>query len=268
MPIQYGKPLISSRAYREILICTQKLIYEVVIVASEFGARGTGFIATMTVVLVLQYADAQASEETVDRATQAALTLDVHPDRGGLLFSQYCAHCHAAEAQGDASRVIPTLAGQRFNYLVRQLANFAGLERDSNTMHGVLSQIELRGPQTWVDIAAFLNKAPAANRTQRGEGSYLTLGRAIFHEQCAGCHRADGHGDGFVPSLRNQHYSYLVVQMHKLGDHRRHNLDEDLVRFMNGFDDEEMSAMADYLSRLHGPGAVHKVMRGDGAVVD
>jgi cytochrome c553 len=242
----------------------------VVIVAAKLSARGVGIMAVMTVVFVLQCADVRASAEAVDRATQEALTLDVHPDRGGILFSQYCARCHGSEAQGNANRAIPALAAQRFNYLVRQLANFTGLERDSNTMHGVLSQIELRGPQSWVDIAAFLNKEPSIQHTQQGEGSYLTLGRAIFHEQCAACHRADGHGDadGFVPSLRNQHYSYLVGQMHKLGEGRRHNVDEDLVRFLNGFDDEEMSATADYLSRLRGPGAVHKVMRGDGVVVD
>ena len=225
--------------------------------------------AVLTVLLVLKYVDARASEEAVDRVTKQALALDAHPDRGGLLFSQYCAGCHGSAAQGNASRAIPALAAQRFNYLVRQLANFTGLQRDSNTMHGVLSQIELRGPQVWVDIAAFLNKEPAVNRTQRGAGQDLMLGRAIFQQQCASCH-ADGHGDagGFVPSLRNQHYSYLVEQMHKLGEGRRHNIDQDLMRFLNGIDDAQMRATADYLSRLHGPGTVHKVMRGDGVVVD
>jgi hypothetical protein len=37
--------------------------------------------------------------------------------------------------------------------------------------------------------------------------------------------------------------------MHKLGEGRRHNVDEDLVRFLHGFDEQEMSATADYLSR-------------------
>lgn len=232
--------------------------------------RGLGVIAATTAFLVLQCAVAVASEEAVDRATQKALALDAHPDRGGVLFSQYCAQCHGAEAQGNASRAIPALAAQRFNYLVRQMANFAGLERDSNTMHAVLSQIELRGPQTWVDLAAFLNKEQPVQHQQHGDGTYLTLGRAIVHEQCASCHSADGHGDadGFVPSLRHQHYSYLVAQMHKLAAWRRHNVDEDLVRFLRSFDDEEISATADYLSRLGGRGAVHKVMRSDGTVVD
>ncbi len=237
--------------------------------ATEFSARSISAIAAIT-VLVFQCAYACASEEAVDRATQKALTLDAHPDLGGSLFSRFCSQCHGSEAQGNPGRAIPALAGQRFNYLVRQLANFAGLERDSNTMHAVLSQIDLRGPQAWVDIAAFLNKAPLANHTQHGEGDYLTLGRAIVHEQCASCHGADGHGDadGFVPSLRNQHYSYLFAQMHKLGSWRRHNVDEDLVRFLRGFDDEELSATADYLSRLRGPGAARKIMRSDGVVID
>ncbi len=236
----------------------------------EFRKRGVAVIAAVMTLFVLQLSEAYASEEAVDRATQKALALDVHPDRGGALYSQYCAQCHGPGAQGNASRTIPALAPQRFNYLVRQLADFAGLERDSNTMHAVLSQIDLRGPQAWVDIAAFLNRTPALQPAQHGEGNYLTLGAAIFREQCASCHHADGHGDadGFVPSLRNQHYGYLVAQMHKLGEWRRHNVDEDLVRFLRGFDDEEMSATADYLSRLRGPGAVHKVMRSNGVVVD
>jgi cytochrome c553 len=237
---------------------------------AKCSTRGAPITAAMTVFLILRCADASSSEQAVDRATQKALRLDAHSDRGALLFSQYCARCHGSEAQGNSSRAIPALASQRFNYLVRQLANFADLDRDSNAMHVVLSQFDLQGPQAWVDIATFLTKAPVVAPFQHGEGNYLTLGRAIFHEQCASCHSADGHGDadGFVPSLRNQHYSYLVGQMHKLGAWRRHNVDEDLARFLLGFDDEEMSATADYLSRLREPGAGHKVTRGDDVVRD
>lgn len=221
-------------------------------------------------IFVLAQADARASDESVDQATQMALSLDVHPDRGVSQFDHYCARCHGSQAQGDASRAIPALAGQRFAYLVRQLANFAGAERDSDTMHRVVSQKELREPQTWVDIAAYLNRAPLSHRAKTGDGTHLALGRGIFHEQCATCHRGDAHGDGdgFVPSLRNQHYPYLVNQLHKLSEGYRHNVDENLVRFLGSFDDQDISATADYLSRLRGPGAVHKIMRNDGVVVD
>jgi cytochrome c553 len=242
----------------------------VIIVMARSNRPRVGVVTVLIAFFALAGAAARASDETVDRATQAALSLDAHPDRGATLFGHHCARCHGVQAQGDANRAIPALAGQRFAYLIRQLANFAGAERDSDTMHRVVSQNELQGPQSWVDIAAFLNRAPLANRAQIGGGTHVMLGRGIFHEQCATCHRSDGHGDadGFVPSLRNQHYSYLVRQMHKLGEGRRHNVDEDLVRFLRGFDDQEMKATADYLSRLRGPGAVHTLMRADGVVVD
>ena len=217
--------------------------------------------------------DARASEAAVDRATQAALALDAHPDRGASQFARYCARCHGSRAQGnagrDAGRAIPVLAAQRFAYLVRQLANFAGGERDSDAMHRVASQKELQAPQSWVDIAAYLNRARLSVRAQTGDGARLAAGRSIFRAQCATCHSGDAHGDedGFVPSLRNQHYPYLVDQLHKLAEGYRHNADESLVRFLGGFDDQDLRATADYLSRLHGPGAVHKVMRNDGVVV-
>jgi cytochrome c553 len=234
------------------------------------SAPGGRLLIATAACWLLVSTTAWASEEAVDRATQAALSLDAHPDRGAALFARHCTDCHGVQAQGDASRAIPSLAGQRFAYLVRQLANFAGGERDNDTMHRVVSRKQMREPQTWVDVAAYLNKSAPSQRAQYGDGRHLALGQGIFHEQCASCHRGDAHGngDGFVPSLRNQHYAYLVNQMHKLGEGNRHNVDENLVRFLHSFDDQDMNATADFLSRLRGPGAVRKIMRNDGVVVD
>ena len=233
-------------------------------------SAGSGGVLMAMAACWMLGSHAVASEETVDRETQAALALDAQPEVGAAQFARFCARCHGSQAQGDAGRAIPSLAGQRFNYLVRQLANFAGGERDSDTMHVVVSRKEMREPQTWVDIAAYLNKTAPSQRTQSGDGNDLALGQGIFHEQCASCHRADAHGngDGFVPSLRNQHYAYLDSQLHKLGEGYRHNVDANLIRFLQSFDDRDMNATADFLSRLRGPGAVHKVMRNDGVVVD
>ena len=107
-----------------------------------------GVIPAIAVWLALSAVDARASEESVDRATKAALSLDARPDRGASQFDRHCARCHGREAQGDA------------------------------------------------------------------------------------------HGD------------------------------ENLVRFLGSIDDQDLQATADYLSRLHGPGAVHEVMRLNGVVVD
>jgi cytochrome c553 len=211
-----------------------------------------------------------AAGEPVDRQTQAALSMDSHPDRGGRAFVRYCAKCHGPRALGDAERAIPALAGQRYAYLIRQLANFTGAERDSSAMHAVVSQADLQAPQMWADIAAYLNGLPNWSPLSMGHGEGVTLGRGIFHEQCATCHGLDASGDadGFVPSLRHQHYAYLNTQMHKLAQGYRHNVDEELVLFLKTFDDREMRATANYLSRLAGPGVSRKKMRDDGVVVD
>jgi cytochrome c553 len=242
-------------------------VVEVVRVMAGMSGRR---IVIFCALFALETSIAFASEEAVDRRTQEALELDAHPKHGALVFRESCARCHGVEAQGDAARAIPALAGQRFKYIVRQLANFAGAERDSATMHHVITQNELRKPQTWVDIAAYLNNVPMSRRAQTGDGAHVGLGRGIFHEQCASCHRADAHGDaeGFIPSLRHQHFSYLVAQLQKLSEGYRHNVDEDLVRFLRSFDDEEIRATADYLSRLPALTNVHKTMRHDGTVVD
>jgi cytochrome c553 len=235
---------------------------------SATARAGIGMI--LAVLLALPLHAARASEEGVDRATQAALQLDAHPERGAVQFRENCARCHGAQAQGDATQTIPVLAGQRFKYIVRQLANFSGAERDSATMRHVVSQKDLHEPQTWVDIAAYVNGLAMPAQVQQGDGAHVGLGEGIFHEQCASCHRSEAQGDveGFIPSLRNQHYDYLVAQIQKLGEGNRHNVDEDLVRFLRSFEDQDVRATADYLSRLRGRGNVHKTMRPDGTVVD
>ncbi len=97
----------------------------------------------------------------------------------------------------------------------------------------------------------------------------MSLGRGIFHEQCASCHQPDARGsdDRFVPSLRTQNYPYLVNQIHALGNDRRHSIDEDLMRFMRSFELDDIHAVSE-LSRLQGPGRNRKRMRENGAVVD
>jgi cytochrome c553 len=215
-------------------------------------------------------ASAATAEERVDHRTQAALRMDAHPMRGKEIYAQYCAGCHGAEGQGDAVKVVPNLAGQRFAYLVRQLANFAGAERESATMHSIAIQPAINEPQCWVDIAAYLNRLPPRADNQRGTGGAPHSGRGVFHEQCASCHGRDASGDkeGFVPSLRHQHYEYLDRQMRKLSNGYRHNMDEDLVRFMRSFDERDIRSTADYLSGLQGPGTVRATMRQDGVVVN
>ena len=195
---------------------------------------------------------ARAEIDTVDQLVHNAMQLDRHPDRGGKLFRRYCSSCHGTGGTGDAEKIIPSLAGQRQAYLIKQLADFSLRERDHEIMHAVLSRAPLRDPQTWADMAAYLNASAPVESPQTGDGKDLELGEAIYGEQCASCHEEDGRGDddGFVPSLRNQHYSYIVQQVQNLAAWHRRDVDENLIRFLGSFDQRERMAVADWLARM------------------
>jgi cytochrome c553 len=234
------------------------------------GVGYAGIVMIIGALLAFEARDAFASEESVDQLTHTALALDADGGRGALQFTQYCVRCHGSKGYGDSNHEIPALAGQRFAYLVRQLANLSEGQRESDTAHRVLSTEALRDPQSWADIAAYLHDAPARYHAKTGDGTKLALGEGIFHLQCASCHHDDAGGDddGFVPSLRNQHYSYLVKQLGRLSEYDRHNVPENLVRFLRSFDSDEVSAVADYLSRLRGPGRERRTNSNSGAVIE
>lgn len=212
----------------------------------------------------------QASPERVDQLVRTALQLEPRPDHGAAVYRKTCSTCHGIAGYGDATRVIPALAGQRQAYLIKQLADFAELERDAIHMHDVAARRELSEPQAWADLAAYLNKLPVTSVPQTGYGEFVSLGEASFRQWCASCHEADGRGDddGFVPSLRNQHYSYLVHEIRSLAGGHRFNVDPELVRFLDNLETDEVTGLADYISRMKGPVRDRARMRDDGQVGD
>ena len=224
----------------------------------------------MATAALLCATSAVASPTRVDQLVRSALQLDPNASHGASLYLQNCARCHGQGASGDPRNVIPALAAQREAYLIKQLADFTELEREGPEMHGVVARSPLNEPQTLADLAAYLSHLPATRALETSDGKGVELGEAIFQEQCAACHEEDARGDddGFVPSLRDQHYSYLVRQMRALAASHRLNVDADLVRFIDSLDTEEMTAVADYLSRLRGPVRDRAKLRDDGKLRD
>jgi cytochrome c553 len=224
-------------------------------------------IAVVAAALLLS-ASSVASPTRVDQLVRTALQLDPNIKRGGGLYEVHCARCHGQAGIGDPRNVIPALAGQREAYLIKQLADFAELERDGEAMHAVVSKAALNEPQVWADLAGYLSQLPVVRFPETADGKGVELGEAIFQEQCSSCHEEDARGDddGFIPSIRDQHYSYLVRQMRSLASSHRLNVDADLVRFLDSFDTDEMTSVADYLSRLRGPVRDRAKLRDDGAL--
>jgi cytochrome c553 len=202
-------------------------------------------------MLMAMPATSQAQDAVADRV-ERILSLPADLDHGRETFSRSCASCHGVFAQGNADLAYPALAGQRPNYLVKQLADVIEADRAVPEMHRTMSRWQSEDPQTLRDVAAFLAALDPVAQPQRGSGQQPALGRQLYEADCAGCHGRFGEGDnpGYVPALRGQHYTYLRRQMQSLGTGHRTGMDgvgrERLARLTSG----QLDAIADHLSRL------------------
>ncbi len=182
---------------------------------------------------------------------QAALKAQPRPTRGARVFEQ-CAGCHGRDAGGSTDGTVPALASQHFRYLVKQILEFRDDERFVGPAHDQVAREAMDGPQTIADLAAYLAELPANPRRQTGSGRNVARGAELFRAACASCHRdsALGTDELGVPSLRGQHYPYLVRQIGDIGRAHRFNVPPDLILLLKDMPREDAEAIADYLSRL------------------
>lgn len=203
-----------------------------------------------------------------ERLLTTAVELEPNVKRGGDAYRAQCAQCHGDHAQGNADTLVPALASQRRPYLLKQLADFTELDRTATQMHRIVARPQVSEPQVWADVASYLNGLPPQGPRQHGNGEMVSLGEASYRQWCSSCHEVDARGDdeGYVPSLRDQHYSYLLGEMRGLAAGHRLNADPELVRFLDSLETDDMTGIADYLSRLTGPVRDRAHLRDDGTL--
>jgi cytochrome c553 len=212
------------------------------------SVRGLG-LALVAMPLVTQAGP--HTETLFNEAMEAVPQLE----NGAKLYQGHCMECHGGNAFGDVERSIPSLASQIEPYLIKQLVDFAELDRDVPEMHRLMARPELGTPQAWRDVAAYLENLPPNPRPQFGRGRDVEYGARSYKAYCTACHGEAGEGlhEAPVPALRGQHYSYLLLQLQNFDRERRRNAAGPLVEHMVGLSRRMMEAIADYLSRLPNP---------------
>lgn len=181
----------------------------------------------------------------------SALAKQPNETRGQKLFQQYCVQCHQVGAVGLAAQNIPALAGQHYDYLIKQVVDFLDQERVNTTMHQQLVRSGLNNATSIADVVGYVANLPVNSAPQYGSGKQLEQGKQIYEGFCASCHgqRAEGNGDLWVPNLRGQHYGYLLEQMRSMATAQRTNVSDDLHRMFTTYTESEFVVVADYLSR-------------------
>jgi cytochrome c553 len=175
----------------------------------------------------------------------------------GRVKAVTCMGCHGIETYSNAYPTyrVPKLGGQHAEYIVAALNAYKSEARQHPTMH---SQAAALSDQDIQDIAAFLSRAPKADRLFAFGWLHPAAEvddpekAAQLATPCAACHEADGvPANPMYPILAGQHEDYLERALKQYRDGGRQN------PIMNGLaanlSDEDIEALAAHFAALPGP---------------
>jgi cytochrome c553 len=172
----------------------------------------------------------------------------------GKQKSQLCQGCHGLRGYSLVT-VIPKLAGQYGDYIVKELRNFEAGLRSNEIMSAMSLTVE---DEDLADIAAYFasqKKMSGGNLPANPIGKELFLNgdpaRSILG--CVNCHGSDGKGrrgwTSMFPVIGGQHKDYLRRQLDNFRSGFRANSPVGIMNRETQFlTDEEVEGLTEYLS--------------------
>jgi len=163
-----------------------------------------------------------------------------------------CATCHMQNGWGKEDGSFPVIAGQHRNVLIKQLSDIRTKNRDNPTMYPFTEPSAIGGIQGISDVTSYIATMRKDPEPGTGNGKNLKQAKKIYIKECLQCHGDSGQGnnDTFFPSLKGQHYDYLLRQLKWVRDGYRKNSNPVMVTKVKSLSDDDLKAVADYLSRL------------------
>lgn len=189
----------------------------------------------------------------MDSEKLLALRAKVNPKNGKIAF-EVCQGCHRADALGRDDGSYPRLAAQHDTVLIKQMSDIRAGRRDNPKMYPFVNEHVIEA-QEIADIAGYLQSLPSPPNNGKGPGNALDTGKTLYEKRCMNCHESDGSGSAekLYPRVNGQHFAYLLRQNVDIRDGVRRNANPKMVRAIRAFSDDELQAVADYLSRLPAP---------------
>ena len=157
-----------------------------------------------------------------------------------------CTLCHG-ENGNTKSPNIPVIAGQREDYILKQIHDFNAGARKVEVMKWAADSLT---PEERPVAAAFFAKANWPAKARPAAATAAPRGVAV----CQSCHAQNFMGaaqaeGASTPRLAGQNYEYLLGEMNRFASGERGNNDN-MVQIMKGVSPADREAMARYLSGL------------------
>ena len=174
-------------------------------------------------------------------------------DAAGIV-NTVCIGCHGADGNSMAP-TFPKLAGQRVEYLTKQLKEFLGGKRKNDIMAPMIASLKADDMPGLATYYAGQKAVPAGV----GDAKLAEAGKKVYEDgntdsgvpACVGCHQPGAAGNDQFPRLAGQWSSYTVQQLTDFKGGVRTNDKGKLMRNVAArMTDDEMKAVAEYLAGL------------------
>lgn len=171
-----------------------------------------------------------------------------------------CELCHGTNGNSTVNEGWPKLAGQNFNYLMKQMQDFQpNVEhgRDNPIMNALIVALS---EKERIKIANYY--ASLIGTIDTANIHLLSLGQRIYRggdsnkgiPACLACHGPAGLGNppaGF-PRLSGQHAQYIIAQLIAFREGKRNNDKYQMMPIISKkMNDTEITAVSNYISGLY-----------------
>ena len=178
-------------------------------------------------------------------------------DRAGKELVSVCSACHGADGNSLAG-IWPSLAGQNYKYLLKQLRLIKSGDREIIEMIGQLDNLS---DQDLKDISAFYSVQN--NLIGQVEKDKLELGRKLYYSgnlekgvpACTACHspRGLGNAPAAYPLLSGQQPDYVAKSLkdYRSGERLNEDPSKIMIDIAYKLDDNEIEALSSFVHGLH-----------------
>jgi cytochrome c553 len=170
--------------------------------------------------------------------------------RAKKIVSGSCFLCHGAQGE-SSSEIFPKLAGQHWEYIAKQLANFKSGKRKSTAMADMVSKLT---PEDMQAVGRYFEKMKTTPEPSK-DMPLVKVGEYIYHKgnsysgvpACASCHGANGDGTASLPKLSGQFPHYLEAQLKQFNTRERNNDNAVMHSIASKMTALEIAAVSEYL---------------------